>query len=77
MLHMGPKFCTSTLLYVHLPQMNISQPLPPTHVSLCDTAHLIQTAMNTGSWLFLTPQDVLALSLPKHYLVRTAGLLKF
>ena len=74
---MGPKFSTSTLLYVHIPQANISQPPPPTHVSLCDRAHLIQTAMHAGSWLFLTPQDVLALRLPEHDLVRTAGLLKF
>lgn len=74
---MGPIFCTSTLLYVHLPQMYISQPPLQTHVSLCDTAHLVQTAMNADSWVFLTPQVVLALSLPEHYLVRTAGLLKF
>jgi hypothetical protein len=33
--------------------------------------------MNAGSWLFLTPQEVFALSLPEHDIVRTAGLLKF
>jgi hypothetical protein len=30
---MGPKFCTSTLLYVHFPKINISQP-PPTNALL-------------------------------------------